>query len=325
MKKTYTIIHMSLLVIMMLAIGFLAIQVSELDNQYFSELAKKQNSPTSDGFVANKIQNLEKSVVEQSQTIKELKNQLAVLSTTNNKTTNSQYMPAPEYALNEAAFTTTEQVGNSINTIGYPNKISAWQERNELFLEHVMKKAIPFEYNRSKKAIHVLDVVANSVFHQMGLQKDDNILRVDGKPYFRGMELRHKLLEPKNKKISLLRDGKRMTINVSFSKTDPNNSILLKLTQEEFESNIDSLMTDLDTTPVFDQASNQGVKLLNINPESLFSLMRLKSQDVITEINGEPVTNDNIIQKLKTSANNVLEISYMRNELNDKVSVSLSN
>ena len=84
-------------------------------------------------------------------------------------------------------------------------------------------------------------------------------------------------------------------------------------------------MTDLDTTPVFDQASNQGVKLLNINPESLFSLMRLKSQDVITEINGEPVTNDNIIQKLKTSANNVLEISYMRNELNDKVSVSLSN
>ena len=226
---------MSLLVIMMLAIGFLAIQVSELDNQYFSELAKKQNSPTSDGFVANKIQNLEKSVVEQSQTIKELKNQLAVLSTTNNKTTNSQYMPAPEYALNEAAFTTTEQVGNSINTIGYPNKISAWQERNELFLEHVMKKAIPFEYNRSKKAIHVLDVVANSVFHQMGLQKDDNILRVDGKPYFRGMELRHKLLEPKNKKISLLRDGKRMTINVSFSKTDPNNSILLKLTQEEFE------------------------------------------------------------------------------------------
>jgi len=202
----------------MVTVGFFGLQISDLNNKYFTELAQKQ---TNDTELATKklITELQSTITQQQNTIDSLSGKLATLSTQINTGSYKKYMPAPEYTVSQSLFSTTNQTSRAINILGAKNEITAWEERNDFYLEPLMKKILPFKYDRSRGAISVTDIIPDSIFYQMGLRKGDRIIRVNGRHYSQGMPLRYKLLDKKNKQIVLVRDGRYKTIHVSYTDT----------------------------------------------------------------------------------------------------------
>ena len=203
----------------MLTVGFFGLQISDLNNKYFTELAQKQTNDI-EPAIKKQMAALQATITQQQSTIESLSSKLTALNTQINAGTYKQYMPAPEYTVSTPLFSTTKQTNHVINVLGVKPEITAWEERNDFYLEPLMKKILPFYYDRSRGGIFVTDIITDSVFYQMGLRKGDRIIRVNGRHYSQGMPLRYKLLDKKNKEVVLIRDGNYKTIQISYTNTE---------------------------------------------------------------------------------------------------------
>ncbi|EKD52516.1 MAG: hypothetical protein ACD_62C00002G0008 [uncultured bacterium] len=222
MSKTMHFIYLCLFVIFFVGFGFVAMKQADLSKKYYSYLSTDEPTTNQPGTSNAQLETLNKKLTEQQQEISSLNDKITELTQSGLADLSDKYMPAPEFATKEPVFSIREESKQTFKVTGFTKPLADWQQRNELFFEYVLQKIIPFEYDRRTQSIAVLDVMENSVFYQMGLRKGDRILRVNGQPFIKGMDLRYKLIEPKNKKIQIMRDKQNILLDVAYQTTADN-------------------------------------------------------------------------------------------------------
>ena len=307
---------------MMGAIGFLGMQMSELNNLYYATQTNKQNYALDADQVTDKIAVLEKKISEQEKTIATLNKNMNETVTNFASLSTSKFIPSPQHSVDSSYFNTKTMGKNAIEVVGSKEKINSWIERNEIYFDYMLKKSLPLEYDRASRRVAVSNIIPGSIFHKMGLRDGDKILNINGQVFNRGADLRAKLINFKNKNLAILRDGKRMNFSIKY-KDQIENEVNFSFSKAKFNETLSELTSLIKTVPAEKDGKVFGVKILGIeeNKGNLFSQMEIQPTDIITRINGTEVTDQQIITALETAGNS-LKIDYLRGNKPDHVIVS---
>ncbi|MBF0104127.1 MAG: hypothetical protein HQM16_02260 [Deltaproteobacteria bacterium] len=336
MTRHMTTLFISVIFVLMVAVGFLAMRVSELGSLYEAHVhAKPAGTMVDAEELFGGLTALEKEIKAQKEVLSGLSVSLTNLSDRmNDKTANGAgFMRAPEYSVTAPIYFVKEAGSALISVTGDKSRLTQWIENNEIFLEHVMKKSMPLEYDRRTGGVVVEGLVSDSVFYQMGIRDGDKILTVNGRRMAKGMDLRNELVNQKPARIAIIRDHKRMQIEITYKdKIDDlfnkmnkkeNNEIVLDITKEQFNEVLDQQMSKIKTEPALVNGETPGVKILGIDEVSVFSLMEFKAYDIITKIDGAPVSDSKLASVLE-NADDPIEIDFVRENQSDKVLVRFS-
>ena len=127
------------------------------------------------------------------------------------------FMSLPTLVTNSPTFTASPEESGVVKVVGNRLQLEDWLKDNEFFLDQVARRSLVLEWNAARNAVVVADVIAGSVFDQLGLKKGDAVLSIDGKTLTRGDEIRSSLIEVKAKKIVLQRGAGKVVLDVIFS------------------------------------------------------------------------------------------------------------
>jgi len=186
MSKNMTILILLLIVMMMGAMGFIAMKVSGLNDLYVASKNAEQKQVIDSETVTIAIDGFKEELKTQKETLLEFSADLVGLKKDLKIVTAKEYMPAPQYVVGSPLFETEISGENSLNIVGDKSRVESWISNNELFLEYVMKKSLPLEYNRSRRYVEVINIISGSIFYQMGFRNNDGILAINGKVMNRG-------------------------------------------------------------------------------------------------------------------------------------------
>lgn len=319
MSRNMTMLFVLLIVIMMGAIGFLAMQVSDLNDLYYATKNTEQSDALSSEEIAKKLASFKNSLNTQQETMVEFSSSLTQVKKDLKGLTAKQYMPAPEYVPPRPVFKTEGSTDNKITVVGDKSRFNRWLSDNEIFLDYVVKKSLPLEYDRSRRQVVIQNMIPNSLFYQMGFRKGDGLLSINGKLLNRGPDIRQELIELKKKQIVIMRGKKRMTIDVSFE-SGLTDEVSLNITKKQFDAAVAKFVSSLKLAPALKDGDILGVKIIDIANSPVFTLMKFQSQDILTKVNGDTVNENKLVSSFQT-ATDPIEIDYLRDDKPGRVVV----
>lgn len=325
MSRTFSILMFSLVLILIGAVCFLGLEISHLKEVNHVSINQMDETLISKDALENQIKALQKDLEAQKNALIEFSVKLQSTQDNIKSVANQNVMPAPQYAVPYQIFQ-TKQNGNQVAAIGAESLLNQWVAQNDLFLEQVMLKSMPLEYDRTSRRVVVQDIVTNSVFYQMGLRRGDGIVTVNGRPINNGSVLRQSLLEPKSKEIVVQRNGKRLQLNVSYDdKAIPARNVELSLSQEQFINRVPELLSQINVEEAQYAGLPVGVKITSVSTDStVLEQLDVKENDVITKINGKRVSKDELAKALTTKSNGQLKLEILRQNLPTNVSVKFA-
>lgn len=322
MSKSMSLIFFVLILVLVAGMGFLGYLYSGLNDRYYVIQNQQMGSPVAPNEISKEIEGLKLQLKEQNETLTGLLDDITQISDTVALLSGNKYLAAPKYSLESELFQTRESANNTMNVTGSKKSITDWIQKNEIYLDYVLKKSLTLNYDRARKLVYVEDIVDGSLFYQMGFRKDDRILNIDGKVTNKGYELRRTLLELKDKRVTVLRGKKR--VNLVFAYVDSlKTNIHLAMSKDQFLSNLPEMLSALSIEPAVKDGKEYGLKILNLDDSNVFSQMNLKDEDVITKINGDAVNQDKLMTAFK-DAGESLELEYVRQNQPDTVQVNFS-
>lgn len=323
MPRSLNVLYLLIAVIIIAGIGFLGIQVSELNDLYYAQQKNKELSALDSGTLAEKLANLEQTVAAQAKLIEALSQNVSSVQSNVALISKDEFFPAPEYGLDSSYIRVENQDASKISVVGSRERLTKWAERNEFYWDYLLKKTLPLEYDRAFRRITVVDVWPNSLFDRMGLRAGDRILSVNNLVYNQGTGLRNRLAELKDKEIALQRGSQRMVISVAF-KDELKNEVSLDLNRAEFNEKLAELTALLSPVSATVSGLLSGVRLVGQVPveANIFAQMELKPSDIITKINGTAVTGEEFFTELEMAGES-FNIDYIRGNTSDQVTVLL--
>lgn len=319
MSRNMTILFVFLIVIMMGAIGFMGVQLSELRDLYYATKNTEQKEILDADQVSKTIAGFKKELKTQRETLLEFSSNLTQVKKDLKGLTAKKYMPAPEYTLSLPVFKTEMTADNTVHIVGDKTRFNRWVSNNEIFLEYVIKKSLPLEYDRSRRQVVINGIIPDSLFYQMGLRNGDGLLSINGRVLNRGPDIRLALMELKDKKILIYRDGKRMTLDVSFE-NGLSDEVSLNITKKQFDEAMPKFVASLKLAPALKDGDILGVKIIDIAGSPVFTLMKFQSEDIITKVNGGGVSESQLVAAFQ-SATDPIEIDFLRGDKLSKVVV----
>ncbi|OVE81969.1 hypothetical protein BVY03_01585 [bacterium K02(2017)] len=328
MSKLLNVVFFFFLMLLMGGTGFMALELTQLKDLYHTHVLREQKLRLDKHQLLKSIAQLKVELEDQQQAIAGLSgNILKVTYQVENQkpVVLDHLMVAPEFAVNDQVFIQKANGNSVLKVTGDKTLLNKWAERNELFFEHVIKKTMPLVFDKRTGSVVVENIVARSVFHQMGLRKGDKILRVNGRRMTRGVELRSELLKQRNTQILVLRDRKRIRIDVDYKlalldKPKTLNEIILKLSKENFNQEVLDQLMSVESVALTQESNSNGVKIGELNDNNILSKMNFKPYDVITKVSGQTVDKAKIVSAF-TSNHGPLEIDYLRKNQTHKVLV----
>jgi hypothetical protein len=216
MSKTFGFLLMGFTTALLIAFGFLGYLYSDLNTRYFALEAKYNQGEGSNSGLNQSVTSLEKDLTNQSKSLTTLNTDITNMKESLKKFSENEYLPAPDYALDETVFTVGEKNNKKIKVIGNKESITKWIDNNEIYLDYAMKKTLPLKFDQKSRKVMINGIIENSIFHQMGLKDGDLFVNINGKVLGKGYDLRRMLIDLKAKKIALIRDKKYMVLNVSY-------------------------------------------------------------------------------------------------------------
>ncbi len=162
----------------------------------------------------------------------------------------------------------------------------------------------------------MIEVFENSLFDQLGLKVSDKLLTFmgDSFPLTTAALL---LASEKDFEFTLDRGGKVLKYIVSFKLID---QIKLEISKKQFNETLPELLKTLQILPVVKEAKVIGVKLAELAPQNVFSLMGFKNQDILTHLNNQPLTNT-LFKKILEEAQTPFQFEYLRNDKPEQIKV----
>jgi len=215
MSKTMTVLFFLIVSLLMGAIGYLGYEVSELKAFQATTQTEQKQLALDFTKVSENLGALTDRFNAQKQVINGFTNDLTQFEEDLKLTTSKKYMPAISYQVEQPLFTTKEE-DNQIAVLGDRNEIDKWLNKNELFLDHVIKKSLPLEYDRLHRNVVVQDIIPESIFYQMGLRNGDRIVLINGQVINQGVTIRQKLIDTKPKKVLVIRDNKKVMLDIEY-------------------------------------------------------------------------------------------------------------
>jgi serine protease Do len=169
---------------------------------------------------------------------------------------------------------------------------------------------------KAKTGVFVEKVTPNGPAEKSGIKAEDIITAVNGKPVKKGQDLIDEVAETQvgnSVSITLLRDGKQETVNVTVGDR-------AKVFPEELGRNVEPKdnggentnakfgITIQDLTPGLKQnlsfTGTGGVLVSSVENSSFAEDIGLKRNDVITAINRQPVNNKEDVQRIQKTLKN---------------------
>jgi C-terminal processing protease CtpA/Prc len=303
--------------------GFLAHQVSELNSLYYASKNFSQSHAVDAKTLLDEIDALKKEVEGQKEMLTEFSSTLTTIGDDLKSDLSKKFIPAPSFVVEKSAYKITA-TGEGVYTVeGDKAVIEDWKKRNEFFLNEVLRRSLKTDTLTEKQTmaqggVVIKKIVPRSLFDQMGLKDGDKILTVNDRPMPPTM-LRTFLVSPVPAKIALLREGKKIMLNVTYT-DNAKDKVTLDISKKQFNETLPHLLTTLKVTPALKDGSILGVKIIDLDTANVFSLMNFKPQDVITEINGESVNNKKLLDLLKAKEE-PLAFNFIRDEKSEKVVV----
>lgn len=324
MSKTMMSLFLLLILIMMGAIGFLGFEVSRVKDLYYASRNVQQKEALDAAQVQEAIARFEEALKKHQDMLKEFSAELTKVSKDVRDLASREYMPAPEYSVDDTLFRIEKIEGGRIEAVGDRQALQKWMERNALFLEKMLLKSLPLDYDRGRRQVVVQDVIPRSLFAQMGLEKGDGIVSINGSVINQGPRIRELLVAPVAKQVVISRGGKRYTLDVSYKDSlTPKSQVSLNITKKQFDEALPGLLDSLKVEPARNNGDIVGVTLVELEPSNVFALMKFQPDDVITGVNGRPITDEKLVAAFQ-SAQTPLEIDFIRNEVPGKVLVKFS-
>lgn len=318
MNKMVQTVYLALIVVLIVGMGFLGYLYSDLNRRYYA----LQNGTENQGGagiqkdlerVQLDLKDYAEALAALSENVDSMDQEIADLS-------DKKFLSAPQYKVTRTLFTGAEIEGAKLAVVGDKKGIVRWIGENEIYLDYVLKKSFPLDYDKVRRAVHVTDVVADSLFYQMGFRKDDRILSINGQILNKGFELRRELLDLKNKNIVLLRGTQRVNLDVSYVDKAVS-EVNIEMTKNEFDDKVTDVLATLQLEPVTKDGQSIGLKIIGVDSDGVFSRMKFQPEDIITRINGDVVTGDHLETALKNS-DDYLELEYIRNDKPDAIQVN---
>ena len=183
------------------------------------------------------------------------------------------------------------------------------------------------------KGAKITEVNKESAAEKAGLKKDDIITRINDHHIIENSEDLYNSIsdfKPGEKiTITYLRDGKQLTTTATLGKTDAPRVQSFKFNGDDFNGNfnfdmpkmrgLENLKLDMVRRPrlgmgIQDQEDGKGVKVLDVDDESVAAKAGLQKGDVVTEIDGKTVSSvDELREKLRTvKEGDTLKLTYLR-------------
>lgn len=289
-----------ILLVFFLFVAFLAWQVMRLKSDYDILVMQNQSLAIEVKSIAKNLETLNKDFAQNQKAFKEVWLSVDELSETLSKDLKSEFknlfITNPNYAIVLPTFHQERPSENVIQVTGYKGQLQRWMKQNEFFLDQMIKKSLVLEWDNTRKKVVVQDVMDDSFFYKMGLRKGDAILNIDQIGYARGDEIRSRLSDLEPKQVALLRGDAHLTLDIQYKDQDV---LTLDVTQEEFLKSLPEDDSMLDITPV--QTENLvGIQLSSVESVPALQKLNFQKEDVVTKIDGQPVTQENFLNSLKS-------------------------
>lgn len=324
MSKFVSALYLVLILMLMSAVGFLGMQVSQLNEKLANSQHRSQKVKVNTDQFGKEIEAIKKDIARHRDVLKEFSAEVTQLSLDIKTVASKEYMSPLSLSVGYPLFSVeTNAVDSKIQSIGYVKRLDHWYNLNEPFMDYIVKKSLPLEFDRTTQNVVVQETIEGSFFHQMGFRKGDGIVAINGKRLMKGPDIRTELMIRKPTQIQILRDGKRYTLDVSYEEGS-SRDVALNLSKSQYSEQIEKLQLLMETEPVVTDGQMVGVKIVDLQPESILNSMKLKKEDVITRVNGKPVGSQDLVSTFKT-VSDVLQIDVLRDNQKDSVFVSIHN
>lgn len=227
-RKHFFVLSFFLLTVFIISI-FLLLEVSTLKRNYDLLVLEKQSQSLEVRQLTRGVDVLKKDLNGFGDDLGELASYVTEVSTQLPDELRSEFkktfLANPNLTVPTHGFTRDKQVDGTIHVTGYRKQILDWMRQNEFFLDHIVRKSLVLEWDGARNQVIVADVIDDSVFEQIGIQKGDLILNVDGRALSRGDDIRSALMELRPKKITLERNRQKLTLDVKFEEAQPQEQV----------------------------------------------------------------------------------------------------
>jgi S1-C subfamily serine protease len=129
-------------------------------------------------------------------------------------------------------------------------------------------------------------------------------------------------MDPEPAALIVTRDGTRITYDITYADHDPN-QVNLELTRHEFNALLPQLFKGLALAPAMKDTKVIGARIVSVDATHIFALMNFKAEDVVTEVDGQPVTNSNLAKALDGEST-TLNIHFIRDGAERTLSVTFA-
>lgn len=302
----------------------LSLQVTQLEQRLMTINLKTSSldGATNDSDLSASIKVLKDSLKETIEKQNELASTIAGLPASLRSEFAKQYAPLPVAILERPAYKIIEEKTAEVVVHGRLSWLQEWLNRNAFFLDTVLERGIKLSWNQNRQGYFVDAVLPFSPFDQMGIKKGDIITSIGNFPVEEKAPVRKKLLDLEAMRIGIVRQEQKFAINLSYS-NDIGGVITLDLSREEFDVLLPKLLVSLKIAPAIKAGKVEGVKIIAIEPTNPLALMDFRDEDIITHINGEPVSNKTFIETLQSSES-PLDIDFIRNDEETKISIKFA-
>lgn len=304
-------------------IFFLSLEITQLDQKILALKLTPVNStlPTATG-TESEIKSLKASLKELQETQDELATTIAGLPSKLREELSKSFAPAPLYILERPSYEVLDESDGKIKVKGHLRRVREWLERNALFLDQVLEKDMVVGFSRTLSAFVIKDVQPLSPFGQMGLRAGDVITSIDGAALTESSPVRRLLLTLPECQVELKRDEAKISLQLIYG-NDQGGVITLDITRAELDAVLPKLLVTLKMAPSIKGGKIEGVKIIAIEPANPLALMDFQAEDIITHINGEPVSNKTFLDAIQ-NAGEPLEFDFIRDGTADQITIKFT-
>lgn len=304
-SKNLTVLMFMIVALLMGAMSYLAVQVSQLNSEYHVALKTQSLQTVDQDVIDQNIAELRSQIKTQRKVIVDLSEKYSSLQKELNQTDDTEYLRAPEMII---GYPLSQKLDSAVVVSGF--RLNYYQNQNKFFWDHLVKDSLPLKYDRQERAVQITQLKDNSLFHQFGFEEGDYIQTINGKRILSGSVLRDTLLDSKTKTVAIKRDGKAQTFKIQF-KDRFQDDVALSL-KEGFDHSIKRYISELGVSSAQLDSGEEGISFQTVQNVPSLAALQLKTDDVITKINGRQVTPQSWAT-LFNPVSNRIDLEYNRN------------
>ena len=301
MSKIQNVIVGALLFCLTGAVGYLGLQYAALQTAWEQSLQNRTAFQENSAEWSQDLANLKENVATQQTEIDHIKNQWrSDLAKLENNLENNYLTKKPKLTMAQAVFNYNESaLTTEVNAVA----LTKWIDDNRFHLPEILEQSLTLTFDNAGRGALVDKVVPNSIFAQMGLKPGDRLVSFNGQPVTRAIDIKQKLLDPKNAKVMIARANQNLNLAFNYTTTEQPVTNSIKVAETSYQNQKAVKVIELDTTV----------------PNAL------KANDVILSVNGQLIpTTETFYNAIKTSEANSMSFAIVRDGQNQELDVALS-